>query len=59
MWKFQDFAIMEILCEINFVDSRRAKTAVFDTSWIVNFVPFGNFQPLKSAKFIEIKIQNL
>ena len=28
MWKFQDFCITQILCEINFVDSRSAKSAI-------------------------------
>ena len=28
VWKFQDFCITEILREINFVASRRAKTAI-------------------------------
>ena len=28
MWKFHDFPITQILCEINFCDSRRAKSAV-------------------------------
>ena len=36
VWKFQDFCITEILREINFGDSRSAKTAVFAILRAVN-----------------------
>ena len=29
VWKFQDFSIIQILCEINFGESRSSKTAIF------------------------------
>ena len=28
MWKFQDFSVIQILHEINFVESRNSKTAI-------------------------------
>ena len=43
VWKFQDFCITEILRQINFVDSRSAKTAVFAILRAVNFVHLVNF----------------
>ena len=56
MWKFQDFCITQILREINFVDSRCAKTAILGA---VNFVHLVNFSLQKVQKFIKIKIQSL
>ena len=38
MRKFQDFCITEILCEINFVDSRSAKTVDFAILGALNSV---------------------
>ena len=32
VWKFQDFCITQILREINFMDSRSAKSAIFTNS---------------------------
>ena len=43
MWKFQDFCITDILREINFVDSRSAKIAVFAILGAVNYVHLVNF----------------
>ena len=43
MWKIQDFSITQILCEINFGDSRSAKTAVFDILGAVKFDNVVNF----------------
>ena len=43
MWEFQDYCITEILREINFVDSRSAKTTVFAILGGVKFVNLGNF----------------
>ena len=37
VWKFQDFCITEILREINFEDSRSAKSAVFAITEALNF----------------------
>ena len=45
VWKFQDFSIIQILCEINFVDSRSTKTDIFAILGAVNFV-----KPSKSEK---------
>ena len=59
MWKFQDFGITEILREINFVDSRSAKTTIFAILGAVNFVHLGNFSLQKVQKSIKIKIQSL
>ena len=42
MWKFQDFCITEILREINFVDSRSAKSDIFAILGAVNFVHLAN-----------------
>ena len=50
MWKFQDFCITQILREINFVDSRSAKTAIFCHFWALEFSSFGKFQPLNVEK---------
>ena len=43
------FSVTQILREINFVDSRSAKTAVFDILGSVNFVHFDRFLPRKIA----------
>ena len=58
-WKFQDFSITQILCEINFVDSISAKTAIFAILGAANFVPFVNFSLRKVQKFMDFKIQSL
>ena len=59
VWKFQDFCITEILREINFEDSRSAKSAVFAILGAVNFVYLVNFSLQKVQKFTKIKIQSL
>jgi len=60
MWKFQDFSITQILREINFEDSRSAKTAIFAILRAVNFVLLVNISLQKVQKFIkEIIIQGL
>ena len=66
VWKLQDFRITQILREINFVDSRSAKTAVFAILGAVNFVNLvifslknaknGSFALLESIKLISRKI---
>ena len=58
VWKFQDFCITEILREINFEDSRSAKSAGFMylSSWILNLE---NLSSAKLHKYLEFKIQSL
>jgi len=53
VWKFQDFCITEILREINFEDSKSAKSAVFAILGAVNFVHLVNFSFQKMQKFIK------
>ena len=53
------FCTTGILREINFVDSRSAKTAVFAILGAVNFVHMVNFSLQKLQKFMKIKIQSL
>ena len=59
MWKFQDFYVTQILREINFGDSRNAKTAVFAILGAVKFGQLVNFSLQKVQKSIKIKIQSL
>ena len=59
MWKFQDFSITQILREINFEDSRSAKTAIFAILEALNFVFLTDFSLQKVQKSIQIKIQSL
>ena len=49
MWKFHRFSITQILREINFGDSRSAKSAVF-VILESEFSSFGQFQSSKRAK---------
>ena len=49
VWKFHNFSITQILREINFGDSRSAKSAVF-VILESEFSSFGQFQPSKNAK---------
>ena len=37
VWKFHDFAINHILCEINFIGSRSAKPAILTFFEALNF----------------------
>ena len=37
VWKFHDFSITQILCEINFRDSRSAKSAIITHLEALNF----------------------
>ena len=59
VWKIQDFCITQILREINFVDSRSAKTGAFAILGAVNFVHLVNFYLQKVQKFIKIQILSL
>ena len=45
VWKIQDFCITQILREINFVDSRNVKTAIFAIFRGCRFCSFGKLQP--------------
>ena len=53
MWKFQDFCITQILCEIIFLDCRSAKSAIlphlealnFDCYEFLHFVLDGRYLP--------------
>ena len=56
VWKFQDFSITQIFREINFVDSRSAKTAIFAIVRAVNFVDLLNSSLQKLPKSIKSKI---
>ena len=69
VWKFQDFCITQILHEINFGDSKSAKSVILTHFEALNFnfwrisafkgckklpfLPFGKLQPSKSAKIHE------
>ena len=56
---FMIFGITQILREINFAESRNAKTAVFANLEAVNFVHLVNFYLQKVQKFIKIQILSL
>ena len=58
VWKFQDFSITQILREINYWDSRIAKTDIFAILEAVNFVNLLNISLQKGPKWIKIKIQS-
>ena len=59
MWKCQDFSVNQILREINFVESRRYKTAVLAILGALKIIDLVNFSLQKIQKFIEITIQSL
>ena len=51
VWKFQNFcATTQILCEINFEESKSSKDGIFCNSRGSQFGQFGKFQPSKSAE---------
>ena len=52
MW-FQDFTAIQILCEINFGDSRSSKTAVFATFRALKFVNLVHFNLQKVHNIIK------
>ena len=58
-WEFHDFSVNQILREINFVESRRYKTAVLAISGALKIIDLVNFSLQKMQKFIEITIQSL
>ena len=43
MWKFHDFSVTQILCEIDFGESRSSKTAIFAILGPLKFVDLVNF----------------
>jgi len=53
VWNFHSFSITQILREINFGDSRSAKSAVFVILESVNFLYLVNFCLQKVQKFIK------
>ena len=59
MWKFHDFSITRILREINFRDSRSAKSPILTHLEAINFVHLGIFAIFKCENFIKTKIQSL
>ena len=59
MWKFQDSSITQILCVINFGDSRSAKTAILTDLKALNF-DFYDFAALfEGRNGPKVKIQSL
>ena len=50
VWKFQDFSIIQILCEINFGVFKSSKTAVFCNLAGSEFCYFHNFSASKKCK---------
>ena len=48
MWKFHDFSITQILREINFRDSRSAKSAIFTHLDALKFDPNNFFHSLEA-----------
>ena len=57
--KFQDFHVIQILREINFRDSRSAKSVILTHLEAVNFVNLVGFSLQKVQKLIKIQIQSL
>ena len=57
--KFQDFTVIQILCEINFGESRTSKTAVFSNSRTLNFDDLIKISLQKVQKYMKFKIQSL
>ena len=61
VWKFQDFAITQILREIKFGDSRSAKSTILTHLEAIDFEfrTFSWLQFIKLAKFRASKGQNM
>ena len=57
MWKILNFRTIQILQEINFVDSRSVKTAILVILWALKSVDLLNFSLQKVQKFIKIKFK--
>ena len=58
MWKFLYFSVTQILCEINFGDSRSAKTAILTVLKALNFDVYVFLQFLNDEIYQIGKIQN-
>ena len=58
VWKFKDFSITRILCEIIFEESRSSKTAVSAILGGLNLVKFDKFH-FSLQKFMKTTIQSL
>ena len=54
--KFDDFSVTQILREINFIELRTCKSAVFDILGAVNVVNLADFRLQKVQNFMKIKI---
>ena len=50
VWKFQDFSAIQILCEINFGESRSSKTAILAILEALKMVHLANFSIQKVKK---------
>ena len=59
VWKLHDFSITQILREINFGDSRSAKSAILTHSEALNFCTFWKLKFTKSTKFRAPKIAKM
>ena len=59
MWKLQNFAVIHILREINFGESKIVKLPFFVISRALKFDTLTNFWLKKVHKFTKIKIQSL
>ena len=58
MWKFHDFPITQILCEINFVAYRSAKSAILTHLGAVNFESYEFLHILKAEIYQINKIHS-
>ena len=59
MWKFQDFPVIQILCEIKIGESRNPKTTVVAIFEALDFVSLVNFSFHKVQKLTKLKFQSL
>ena len=53
VWKFHNYPATDILREINFIESRNAKTAIFAVLEALNFANLVNCSLEKEQKFIK------
>ena len=58
-WKFQDFSVFQILHEINFEDSKSAKSAILTQLEALNFDFYDFLHVLNTEIDQRIKIQRL
>ena len=57
--KISEFSVSQILCEINFGESRSIETGIIAILGALTFVNFVNISLQKVQKFIKIKIHSL